>query len=75
MKDRCRACQHPVEWVRTEGGKAMPLNVDRADNGNIVVINGVAHVVHPGEGDRISHFATCEAASRFRKNKARGGRP
>lgn len=72
MSATCRACRAPVEWAATERGKRIMLDLPSADpKANIIVTDGVAHVVKPGEGTRISHWATCPDAARFRKPKGR----
>lgn len=34
----CKDCGRPMMWVRTENGKAMPLDVMPFTNGNVVII-------------------------------------
>lgn len=64
----CRSCGAPVEWVVTEQGKRMPLNLEPVQYGNIIVEAGVARYVPVGEGgDRVSHFATCPQSDEWRK--------
>lgn len=68
----CRSCGKPIEWARTEkGGKPMPLDVgERSDDGNLVVVDrgrNVVRYVKAGQGNRVSHFATCENADQHRK--------
>lgn len=66
--ERCRYCRQPIKWARTERGKAMPLDPDPTEEGNVELVNGVAVVL--GGLDlyaaresntvlHISHFATC----------------
>lgn len=70
----CRSCRAPIEWAITEKGKRIPLDVAAApsSDGNIVVSEtpgpqaNLAIVVPVGEGDRISHFATCPQANSHR---------
>lgn len=73
----CRSCGAEIEWARTEKGKSMPLDADPVKGGNIVVESRVAtdHGMAPlakyvtaGEGDRVSHFATCPEAKEHRRN-------
>lgn len=78
---RCRAtdCQRPILWVRTATGKPMPLDPDPVDDGNVIVVRGIAHVyrdaaaareatpLYPDLPLRKSHHATCPAAADFRK--------
>lgn len=63
----CGSCGAPVQWVKTKAGKRMPLDVGASENGNITVTDGVAYYWPPGEGDRVSHFATCPNAAQHRK--------
>jgi hypothetical protein len=51
MSDRgtCRSCGAPILWVKTEAGKAIPLDPDPIEGGNIIIsVQGrgveVAHV-------------------------------
>jgi hypothetical protein len=70
----CKSCGAQIEWVRTESGKAMPLDIDPVDDGNLVVVGGVASKWTP-ELDaagippprRVSHFVTCPNAGDWRK--------
>lgn len=69
---RCRACNAPIEFVRTTTGRRMPLDLTSHPDANIIVNDdGTATVVPKGEGVRISHFATCADAARFRRNRGR----
>jgi hypothetical protein len=78
----CQSCHAPIRWVRTEKGKRMPLDADPCPDGNIVLVDGVAHVMKQEElgdmffrpGQRFkSHFATCaHAASHRRPVSSRG---
>jgi hypothetical protein len=57
-------CQRRIEWVKTIGGKEMPVDHpltvieqhERLDGSLVVTIDGGT-----------SHFATCPAAARFRR--------
>lgn len=72
---RCRSCNMPVNWVLTENGKRMPLDVNAYDGekpgGLFVVRDGVAIAVtpdtFPGEPVFQSHFATCRDADQWRR--------
>jgi len=51
----------------------MPLDPELRDDGNVMVVDGIATVL-PGDVERVpplfvSHFVTCSDASRFRKSK------
>lgn len=66
----CKTCQAPVLWVKTEGGKNIPLDGKKVANGNIDMIGGLAYVVPPDGSDRyISHFVTCPQAEEHRRPK------
>ena len=65
---RCRSCEAPIEWALTPKGARIPLDVGIRSDGNIVVDDGVARVVPAGEGDRVSHFATCRDAAKYRRH-------
>jgi hypothetical protein len=69
----CRDCGDPIEWAQTAAKKWMPLDPDPASGktvftgqpGNVVIRDGVAHVlgvgksIEDGEVLRTPHFATC----------------
>jgi hypothetical protein len=70
----CTSCEAPIEWVRTTKGSRMPLDVGLYDDGNIDVVDGVAHVVHlPDDPGRLprrrSHFASCPHADAHRRRR------
>lgn len=72
MSPRCRACNAEIEWVLTEGGKRMPLDVEPRDDGNLLIVSNhgstpVVRYVTAGDGNRVSHFATCPGANEFRR--------
>jgi hypothetical protein len=70
MADTCKSCSAPIEWVKSaRTGKAMPLDIEPTDNGNLVVIDGVAHPRLAGDTKprRTSHFATCPQAESWRR--------
>jgi hypothetical protein len=73
----CRSCGAELIWVRTAAtGTLMPLDAKPAEDGNTVIKDGVAHVL---KGDLFeefldgpkhkSHFATCPAASAWRRKQ------
>lgn len=36
--NECRACEAPIRWARTaKGGKAIPLDLEPAETGNVVL--------------------------------------
>lgn len=78
---KCKSCGANIEWVTTENGKKIPVNINcipavEDPTGNI---NGVTYdgkvikcraVMAGTEGSikvRISHFATCPQANQWRK--------
>lgn len=74
----CRSCNQPIDWVRTEKGKNMPVDPDyvewnEAKEGDILVTeSGKVLTVRkaqnfPNLKGRISHFATCPEAKEWRK--------
>jgi hypothetical protein len=70
----CKSCRAQIEWCRTENGNLMPLDVGTSLNGNIVVSRGlfgdkIATYVPPGQGDRVSHFATCSSPEQHRRSR------
>lgn len=65
----CRSCRAPIIWMRTEGGKAMP--VDRPDG--VLLGSGETFEVarkRLGADRVVSHFATCPNASGHRRKRA-----
>ena len=70
---QCSKCNKHIYWVVTENGKNMPIDSYPSDNGNIIFVNELAHVLKKGEpvpdGARryVSHYATCPHAEHFRK--------
>lgn len=74
----CRSCKAKIFWVKTEKGKAMPLDAMPFPDGNIVLCEATetAHVLAKKEvgslqlGPRYkSHFATCPNSAKHRKPK------
>jgi hypothetical protein len=69
----CRSCRAPIEWARTESGKAIPLDVGEFDNGNIVVTDGIAYAIGRDVSEfgqkhrRRSHFVSCKQAAEWRR--------
>jgi hypothetical protein len=75
---RCRSCQAPMLWARTEKGRRIPLDVEpyAGDDprGLFVLRAGVAVAVPAGafedEPRYRSHFATCPDASAHRRSSS-----
>lgn len=68
----CKTCGQPIRWVKTANGKAMPLDVEPCEDGNLVVVDGVAFSaytldVQEGRQRFKSHFATCPQAKQHRR--------
>lgn len=77
---KCRSCQAGIVFVRTAasgGVKSMPLDVEPADDGNVVlnqqghaVVYANAEAVPADAGRRFfSHFATCPNRAEHRRSK------
>ncbi len=76
----CRSCGQKIDWIKTERGKNMPVDPDYlhwndAEDGD-VIIDASGHVLtvnsklsRPNVKGRMSHFATCPQADRWRKSK------
>lgn len=73
---QCSKCDEEIEWAETMKGKRIPLDLGRPPNANLVVDHqrasesgmiDVVRYVKPGDGTRVSHFATCEYAAEFRR--------
>lgn len=69
----CRSCGAGIRWARTLAGKSIPLDPSPVDDGNLVVVDGVAmsraNANLRGAGPLPlfkSHFATCPNADRHR---------
>ncbi len=75
----CRSCGQDIQMVPTEasaGARFMPLE-PASEDGNIVILNGRAHVFptaslaadrFPGEPRYLSHFARCPQAGKWRRS-------
>lgn len=65
----CRSCGAPILWVKTESGKAMPLD-DRppTENGNVIVRMG------PRMGQETAHVETAEETAARLKCPVDAGR-
>lgn len=75
MADHCRSCDAPIEWAITVKGSRIPLDIGSHPNANINVgPDGIARVVEPGAGVRISHLATCPNSRDHRRTKPKAQR-
>jgi hypothetical protein len=76
----CRSCGKRITWLKTAGGKAIPVDEDPTENGNIVIdverCQLVARVFKDAEAAKaagaeepryISHFVTCPDAPEWRR--------
>lgn len=76
---QCRSCGKPIIWTVTAvAGRAMPLDAQPVENGNIIIRDGIACVSKEkaeGELMYISHFATCIYAKRHRNPKPKKEAP
>lgn len=76
----CRSCHQRITWLKTPGGKAIPVDEDPTDDGNIVIdverCQLVARVYKDAEAARdagaeepryVSHFVTCPQAGEWRR--------
>ena len=74
---KCKSCGKELVWVISAAtGNVMPVDAFPSPDGNIVIQDGMAHVLgghaHEGmlDGPRHkSHFATCENAAKHQKEK------
>ncbi len=64
----CNRCGAEIRWYRTENGKPMPVDADPNPEGNVILVDGYAHVLHkdeeppPGVARLYPHFGSCEAS-------------
>jgi hypothetical protein len=74
----CKSCGVEIIWRRSiNSGKAMPIDADPADNGNVRLVGSAECEVVPrgdleqaradGEVLRLSHFVTCPDAPTHRR--------
>lgn len=81
MSARCRSCDAPIVWAKTEQGKRIPLDVApvlrlAVDAGLFVIHAGEEARVLPRENGHLvarqSHSATCPNAAGHRRPRERG---
>ena len=71
----CRSCDAAIEWVTwADSGKAIPLDRGPAPSGNLAAVAGKVHRYTAederlGRERRVSHFATCPDAPRWKKRE------
>ena len=69
--NKCRSCGAEIQWVVTQNGKYMPLDVDEVHSGVRFKINDdgtCSHVTREGDPGYISHFGSCPNACEARKD-------
>jgi hypothetical protein len=75
---KCSKCGATMFFGAVANGKRMPLNVEPAKDGNVVIRDGIVRVLRQGEEPEkgelryVSHFATCTAPKSFRKPHRKG---
>jgi hypothetical protein len=77
--DDCRSCHRPIIWAVNEKTlKVMPLDADPAPTGNIAIAGAnkalrcrviPPHLAYGRTDLRLSHFATCPHADKWRRRK------
>lgn len=75
--DACRSCDAAIIWATTAGGKAMPVDAEPVEDGNVELASTNGHrgpvatvLTGPsllGGPLRKSHFATCKDADTWRQ--------
>ena len=76
----CRSCGARITWLKTPGGKSIPVDEDPTEDGNIVIdverCQLVARVFKDAEHAKAagaeeprykSHFATCPDGPKWRR--------
>jgi hypothetical protein len=72
----CRSCQAPIVWAVTDAGRAMPVDAEPVEDGNLILeyptLAGaprLVRTVEAGTGTHVSHFATCPDAAQHRRQE------
>lgn len=74
---RCSTCRAEITWVKTAAGKSMPLDAEPTEDGNVVLVNGLAVVLHARGAEGVAavgatrytpHWATCPQSAQHRRN-------
>ncbi|HUB09076.1 MAG TPA: hypothetical protein VMB50_18850 [Myxococcales bacterium] len=81
----CKSCRQLIFWVRTSGGKNMPINFQPDPKGNVTLarqadgsylatVHGEynAATLPAGTTRYTSHFANCANARRWRRRAGNG---
>ena len=79
---RCKGCGAEIDWIMTHTGKYMPVDPEpvfvAVDDGSDVFVTDEGEVIHGREVPAndgsaevafVSHWATCPAASSFRRGR------
>ena len=79
---RCRSCQAPIDWARTEKGRRIPLDPDpytgpepaglfvlREPDAGTPLAVAAPPGAFPGEPVYRSHFVTCPQAALHRRTR------
>ena len=74
---KCRSCGAEIIWIRSAAtGSLMPLDAEPVEGGNVVVKDGMAHVMRGDLFEEMldgpcyqSHYVTCPQAAKWRKAK------
>lgn len=79
MSERCQKCGAAVLWLRhKETDKPAPIEAAPSENGNILVQGSLYRIATDDEKEKakkigkalyLNHFASCEFAKSFRKQK------
>jgi hypothetical protein len=78
----CRSCGARITWLKTPGGKAIPVDEDPTDDGNILIdvehcrlvarVYGNAEAAREAGAEELryrSHFVTCPQAGEWRRRE------
>lgn len=76
-RGRCRSCGAAILWTKTAAtGATIPLDAEPSKDGNMVIIEGKAHINRGSmfepiwKGPRYkAHFATCPNAKKHRRKR------
>ncbi len=60
---RCKSCGAEIVWLKTSGGKNIPVDADSVEEDAL----GMPEVFDPDT--MTTHFETCPDADKFRKTK------
>lgn len=69
----CKSCGARIVWALTAKRKRIPIDPDKRSDGNLLIAGRlstgelVVATMKKGDGDYVSHFATCPNAQQHRK--------